>query len=204
MNKSVLKRYAHLLITKGINVQKGQDVIIMADLDQPEFVKMCVIEAYKAGAALVKVEWNFPDINKITTNKASYKRLAEFTDIEKAKWQYKVDKMPCLLYIESSDPDALKGVNQEKSTKIRAEKFKFIKHYRDQIDNKYQWCIAAVPALNATTLGASRYFFRRISNSSTFGPRGTIQLSLNASSIHFCSVPPIWASDSNILSFSIV
>lgn len=145
MNKSVLKRYAHLLITKGINVQKGQDVIIMADLDQPEFVKMCVIEAYKAGAALVKVEWNFPDINKITTNKASYKRLAEFTDIEKAKWQYKVDKMPCLLYIESSDPDALKGVNQEKSTKIRAEKFKFIKHYRDQIDNKYQWCIAAVP-----------------------------------------------------------
>jgi aminopeptidase len=145
MNKNRLKQYANLLIKKGINVQKGQDVIIMADLDQPEFVELCVKEAYKAGAALVKVEWNYPAINKITTNKANFKRLCEFTEIEAAKWQYKVDKMPCLLYLESSDPDALKGVNQERSTKIRSEKFKFIKTYRDQIDNKYQWCIAAVP-----------------------------------------------------------
>lgn len=146
MKKQVLKKYANLLITKGINVQKGQDVIIMADLDQPEFVKMCVAEAYKAGAAYVSVEWNYPEISKLTVNKASYERLAEFTDIEKAKWQYKVDKMPCLLYIESSDPDALKGMDQEKSTQVRSAKFKFIKEYRDQIDNKYQWCIAAVPS----------------------------------------------------------
>ena len=67
MNKTRLKQYANLLIKKGINVQKGQDVIIMADLDQPEFVEMCVKEAYKAGAELVKVEWNHPAINKITT-----------------------------------------------------------------------------------------------------------------------------------------
>ena len=147
MNKTRLKQYANLLIKKGINVQKGQDVIIMADLDQPEFVEMCVKEAYKAGAELVKVEWNHPAINKITTNKASFKRLCEFTEIEKAKWQYKVDKMPCLLYLESSDPDALKGVNQERSTKIRSGKFQYIKTYRDQIDNKYQWCIAAVPGV---------------------------------------------------------
>ena len=52
-----------------------------------------------------------------------------------------------MIHIESSDPDALKGVNQERSTKIRSEKFKFIKTYRDQIDNKYQWCIAAVPGV---------------------------------------------------------
>ena len=147
MKKSVLKKYANLLIKKGINVQKGQDVIIMADLDQPEFVKLCVEEAYKAGAAIVNVEWNYPDISKITTNKASFKRLKEFTDVEKAKWQYKVDKMPCLLYLESSDPDALKGINQERINAIRSEKFKFIKNYRDQIDNKYQWCIAAVPGV---------------------------------------------------------
>jgi aminopeptidase len=93
MNKNRLKQYANLLIKKGINVQKGQDVIIMADLDQPEFVELCVKEAYKAGAALVKVEWNYPAINKITTNKANFKRLCEFTEIEAAKWQYKVDKM---------------------------------------------------------------------------------------------------------------
>ena len=39
MKKSVLREYAKLIVTCGINVQKGQEVIIYADLDQPEFVQ---------------------------------------------------------------------------------------------------------------------------------------------------------------------
>lgn len=40
MKKTVLQNYARLIARKGVNVQKGQDVVIRADLDQPEFVKM--------------------------------------------------------------------------------------------------------------------------------------------------------------------
>ena len=50
MKKTVLKEYARLLACKGVNIQKGQDLVINASLDQPEFVKMVVEEAYKAGA----------------------------------------------------------------------------------------------------------------------------------------------------------
>lgn len=148
MNKTILKKYANLLIKCGLNVQKGQDVIIFADLDQPEFVKLCVAEAYKAGAALVKVEWNYPPINKLTINNGKLSRLIEFTEEDKAKWNYREKLLPCLLYIESSDPDALKGVNQQRSDKIRSEKFKYIKEIRERIDNKYQWCIAGVPGVD--------------------------------------------------------
>ena len=38
MKKTVLREYAKLIVRTGINVQKGQDVLVMADLDQPEFV----------------------------------------------------------------------------------------------------------------------------------------------------------------------
>ena len=38
-----------------------------------------------------------------------------------------------------------KGSDQEKLAKSQQAKFPVIKPYRDQIENKYQWCIAAVP-----------------------------------------------------------
>ena len=58
MKKTVLREYAKLIVRKGVNVQKGQEVMVYADLDQPEFVQMVVEEAYKATAAKVIVEWN--------------------------------------------------------------------------------------------------------------------------------------------------
>ena len=39
MKKSVLRKYATLIATVGVNVQKGQEVFIAAELDQPEFVR---------------------------------------------------------------------------------------------------------------------------------------------------------------------
>ena len=42
MKKTILRKYADLIVRKGINVQKGQEVLIFADLDQPEFVRMVV------------------------------------------------------------------------------------------------------------------------------------------------------------------
>ena len=50
MNKKRLQKYASLIARTGANVQKGQEVFITAELDQPEFVKMVVDECYKAGA----------------------------------------------------------------------------------------------------------------------------------------------------------
>ena len=38
MKKTVLREYAKLIVRCGVNVQKGQEVMIFADLDQPEFV----------------------------------------------------------------------------------------------------------------------------------------------------------------------
>ena len=57
MQKTALMNYAKLLARVGLNVQKGQEVIISAELDQPEFVELAAEECYRAGAAKVRVEW---------------------------------------------------------------------------------------------------------------------------------------------------
>ena len=56
-----------------------------------------------------------------------------------------MDTIPCRIYLLSEDPDGLNGINQEKMAKSQQRKYPIIKKYRDQIENKYQWCIAAVP-----------------------------------------------------------
>ena len=58
MKKSVLRAYARLIAESGVNVQKGQEVFITAELDQPEFVAMVVEECYRRKAKKVVVDWN--------------------------------------------------------------------------------------------------------------------------------------------------
>ena len=47
MTKKVLKSYAKLVAAVGANVQKDQEVIIHANVDQVEFVSLVVEECYK-------------------------------------------------------------------------------------------------------------------------------------------------------------
>ena len=65
MKKSVLKKYAKLIATCGINVQKGQEVIVNAAVDQAPLVKEIVEACYKRGAKLVTVEWGCSEVTKV-------------------------------------------------------------------------------------------------------------------------------------------
>lgn len=145
MKKTILRNYAKLIAQKGINVQKGQEVCITSELDQPEFVKILVEECYRAGAGKVIVDWCYQPLTKLNVRWQKEKVLSRVEEWEKARLQHKVDVLPALIYLESEDPDGLKGVNMNKFVKAQQVKRKVSKPYRDQMDNKYQWCIATVP-----------------------------------------------------------
>ena len=147
MKKSVLRAYARLIAQSGVNVQKGQEVFIQAELDQPEFVAMVVEECYRLKASKVVVDWSYQPLTKLHVRHQSLTTLSTLQNYEEARWQHYVDKIPCRIYILSEDPDGLRGVNQEKMAKAQQKKYPIIKGYRDQIENKYQWCIAAVPGV---------------------------------------------------------
>lgn len=145
MKKTVMQKYAKLIARKGVNVKKGQEVIVSASLDQPEFVKMVVEECYRAGASKVTVEWSFQPITKLHYRYRSLKTLSTFEKWEIEKLEHKCETLPATIYIESDDPDGLKGIDQTKVSKASQAKYPIIKPYHDKMDNKYQWCIAAVP-----------------------------------------------------------
>ena len=147
MKKTVLRAYARLIAESGVNVQKGQEVFITAELDQPEFVAMVVEECYRRKAKKVVVDWNYQPLTKLHVRHQSLTTMSTLDNYEEARWQHYVDTIPCRIYLLSEDPDGLRGVNQEKMAKAQQKKYPIIKGYRDQIENKYQWCIAAVPGV---------------------------------------------------------
>lgn len=145
MKKSVLREYARLIVRCGVNVRKGQEVIIYAGLDQLEFVQMVVEEAYKAKAKKVIVEWLYQPLEKLNIRHQSLKTLGTVEEWEKARQEHFCDVLPCRIYLESEDPDGLKGINMEKAAKARQLRHPILKPYRDRRENRDQWCIAAIP-----------------------------------------------------------
>ncbi len=147
MKKNVLREYAKLIVRCGANVQKGQDVMIYAGLDQPEFVKLVVEEAYKAKARKVIVEWSYDALAKIHVRYQSVKTLSEVPQWQKERQQYFCDTLPVRIHLVSEDPDGMKGMNFAKMAKARKISYPILKPYIDDRDGKQQWTIAAVPGV---------------------------------------------------------
>jgi len=145
MKKTVLREYAKLIVKCGANVQKGQEVLLFADLDQPEFVKMVVEEAYKLKAKKVTVEWRYQPLEKVHVRYQSVKTMGTVLEWEKAKQEYMCETVPCRILLMSEDPDGLKGINMDKVSKARQMSYPIMKAYRDRREYREQWCIAAVP-----------------------------------------------------------
>ena len=147
MKKTVLREYAKLIVRCGVNVQKGQEVLVYADLDQPEFVKLVVEEAYKAKAKKVTVEWNYQPLAKLHVRYQSVKTMGTVTEFQKARQQHYCDTLPARIHLISEDPDGLKGMNMAKMAKARKMSYPILKPYVDAREGKQQWCIAAVPGV---------------------------------------------------------
>lgn len=143
MNKEILKKYARLIVRVGVNVQRGQKCIVVVDTDQAELAGLVVEEAYQAGALSVRVEWQNSQIDRLHYQYGSVDELSKVYPWQEEKQKQQVEDLPCMIYIVSDDPDALKGVDAKKMGEVRRRRFPILKPYRDAMENKYQWVIVA-------------------------------------------------------------
>ena len=134
MNKTRLKKYARLIATKGVNVQCGQEVMITAELEEPEFVKMLVEECYKCGAKKVSVDWTYQPLEKLAIKYQKETVLSTFDNWQIEKWKHQAEVLPAKIFLTSSDPDGLRGVDQKKANRAKAAKSIAIKPIRRSLE----------------------------------------------------------------------
>ena len=103
MERETLFKYAELIVKRGLNLDPGQEVLVVASLDQPEFVRTVVGECYKAGASRVVTEWTDMPLAKLAQNYQSEEKLSEVTPWELAKLKWRADSLPARLWLDSDD-----------------------------------------------------------------------------------------------------
>ncbi len=146
MNKTMLKKYARLIVRVGANVPRGSRVVVYADVEQSELATEVVRDAYRAGASHVAVEWSHGEITRMHYTHRMTDVMTEIPRWEKEKMKDLAERLPCRIFIESSDPDLLRGISQEKIRAVQSARAKVFKPYRDQMDNRHAWTIAAAPS----------------------------------------------------------
>lgn len=146
VNSDTLRTYARLAVRTGVNVQKGQLLVLTASVDCADFARLCVEEAYLAGAGEVQVIW--------TDERTSLLRYEHETDATLAAvphWQVEqkrenIDRKCCFLYVDSDTPGLLShipGPRLQAVSVARRNAFEPFQYYT--MANHGQWSIVAIP-----------------------------------------------------------
>ena len=146
MNKKIYKRFASVIVKKGINLQEGQDVLLYISTLQREFAKYITMECYKNKARKVIINWTDDDIDYVAYKYGDEKALSKVEDYEEARAKHNSKSIPCRIYVEDSNPEAFNGLDNDKISRISMARRKVIKKYRDITEGYDQWCIVAVPS----------------------------------------------------------
>lgn len=146
ISREMLQKYAELIVRTGANVQKDQVVQLTISVEQHEFAALMIEECYKAGAKKVNVDWTSDAQSRLNYLYAAQETLSRVLPWEEAKMKQMVEDLPCRIYIASDDPDAMNGVDPHKLSEVMQSRSKVLKPYRNAIDGKHQWVIAAHPS----------------------------------------------------------
>lgn len=148
-NKELIKEFAKLAVIKGVNVQKGQPLVINTPVEAVELVRECVKLAYKQGAKKVTVNYTDDIKTRLDYENMSTEDLSYVSSWRLDKKQEEIDTHTCYLHIIGDDPDLLNGIDSDKVGKSMLAVSKAFQKYQYYTSNNYgQWSIIAYPTLN--------------------------------------------------------
>lgn len=145
-----LKKYAKLAIRVGLNLQKGQRLIITnastrgVPLTAAPLVREMVREAYEAGASYVDVIWNDQELIRTRVEYAPADSFGEYSDWQIQGIMDTVERGGALLTIRSNNPDLLNGLDPERAgawQKTHLQKFNPVS--LAVTANKLNWLVIA-------------------------------------------------------------
>lgn len=146
MKDMQLERYAQLVVRAGINIQKGQTLVIISPIECASFVHMLAKDAYQEGAKDVIINWTDELLSRIRFIHAPDEVFDEFPQWQKEFYLSYVRQGAAFLYISASDPELLKGVNSERISRSQISSSTALKEYREErMKNNVAWCVVSIP-----------------------------------------------------------
>ncbi|WAA09002.1 aminopeptidase [Fervidibacillus albus] len=137
-----LEKYAELAVKVGVNVQKGQTLVINAHLHDAPFVRFITKKAYETGAKHVYVNWADEEIVKLKYELAPDEAFEEYPYWRAKEREELAEQGAAFISIVSSDPDLLKGVDPKRIATSNKVAGKALNKYRQYIQSdKVSWTV---------------------------------------------------------------
>ena len=118
-----LQEYAKLLIEVGLNVQKGQTLIISSPVECASFARLCADAAYDAGCREVIMNWSDDYLSRQKFLRADASVFDDTPEWREKFFTSYAEMGAAYLAIAASDPETLKGVDPDRL--VRSQKSGF-------------------------------------------------------------------------------
>ena len=146
MNAKMLWQYARLVVEVGINVQKGQPIMINCPVDRADFARMLVTAAYDAGAKEVHLNWRDDYCARQRGLKADDSVFDSVHPWEVMKRMELAKEGVGCISVAASDPENMRGVDPDRLRRANMAAGRDLKDFmRIQMSNGIPWCVVSVP-----------------------------------------------------------
>ncbi len=141
-----LKDYTKLVLSIGVNLQKGQGLEIACPVERRELAHALTQTAYEMGAKIVRVRWDDEVIDKLNFENAQTDVLTKIPKWLVESKEELVKEGFCYVAIAADNPQAFKSVPTKKLSSYYQAKSKALKKFSDQVmSNGIRWCVVSVP-----------------------------------------------------------
>ncbi|MBQ8852080.1 MAG: aminopeptidase, partial [Oscillibacter sp.] len=145
MNEKLLE-YARLLVRVGLNVQKGQRLVISSPVECAYFARLCAKEAYDVGCKEVVMNWHDDEMARLKYLQADDEIFDEVALWRRHFFNDYALEGAAYLAISPSDPENFKGVDTGRIVRAQQASGKALKDFdRLQMSSGFPWCIASIP-----------------------------------------------------------
>ena len=143
-----LREYARLLVEVGVNLQKGQTLVIRSQVDCAPFARLCEEAAYAAGAREVVMDWGDEQSTRLHYLHAADELFDQVPEWIKTFGNGYAEAGALFLSISSGDPEIFKDVDPERLLRSSRAYGKAMEPFRSRLmANRNVWSIGAIPVV---------------------------------------------------------
>lgn len=142
-----LEQYAELAVKVGVNIQKGQYLLINTSTDTLDFTRIVVKKAYEAGAGRVQVNLSDPVFTRAFYELGAEEEFSKYPKWIVAQRDELIERKGALLWIDAEDPDLLAGIQSSRiSAQTKAAGEALVRYRKAVMNDDIAWSIIAVPS----------------------------------------------------------
>ncbi|MGG3801165.1 aminopeptidase [Metabacillus fastidiosus] len=143
-----IQKYAELAVKVGVNIQKGQTLVIFASISAVDFVRKLSRIAYENGAGQVYIEWSDEKLQRLECELASEEVLTNIPMWKIKGYEKMAGDGAAFLYVLSPYIDNMEGIDPDRINLVANAVSEASRHFMEGlISMQVAWSVVAIPTV---------------------------------------------------------